>query len=387
MKHSKITLLTLSIVVSVLFSSFVAQTCLFASAASDLEDIAVTFVNLLKEREFDNATKLFNSQMAQALSSEELESTWNNLVSTAGEFEGINKTRTAEERGYQVVYVTCKFAKDSLDVRIVFDEEAQIAGLWFVATATEGIHGIYIAALIVTVVSIALSSGLLYWLSKLKWKYLALILVTLPFSVIVNLFIKGPILNLALSATGGASQLSSATPWWLLLFVLFLSPITEEAIKLSPLLAKQLRRIINRSSALWIGMALGIGFGIGEIWYLAWQYSMVAGFAGYPFYYFGGFIGERLIVVFLHGVMTAVAIVGFLKGKKGFLIGYLVAVLLHALTNIGAVLYQIGVWDQTLATISLFVPIVVAFFIFEHLRKKQLKDEKPQETVLYTPTS
>jgi uncharacterized membrane protein YhfC len=126
-------------------------------------------------------------------------------------------------------------------------------------------------------------------------------------------------------------------------------------------------------------MALGIGFGIGEIWYLAWQFSMVPGFSGYPFYYFGGFIGERMIVVFLHGVMTAIAVVGFLKGKKGFLVGYSVAVLLHTLTNIGAVLYQIGVWDQNLATIYLLVPIIVASFIFKRLRKEQIRDPRPQE--------
>lgn len=370
----------MSIVILVIFSPLILQTCLFASAASDLEISAVTFVNFLKERQFDNATKLFNAEMARALSSDELESTWDNLISSTGEFEGINKTRTAQEGSYRVVYVTCKFAKGLLDVKVVFDGEGQIAGLWFVAPAAEGIHGIYIAALIVTGASVALWGGLLYWLSKGKWKYLALLLIALPFSVIVNLFIKAPVLNLVLSSAAVSSQLSVATPWWLILFVLFLSPITEEAIKLSPLLAKQLRRIINRTSALWIGMMLGVGFGIGEIWYLAWQYSMVPGFAGYPFYYFGGFIGERLIVVSLHGVMTAVAVVGFLKGKKGLLVGYVIAVLLHALTNVGAVLTQIGLWDKSRATIYLAVPIIVAILIFEYLYKKQHRDENPQET-------
>jgi hypothetical protein len=385
MKLSKTFLIALTVVTIVLFSLFLnAQTLSVASAAPNLDTVAITFVNLMEEGQFEAAAELFNTEMAEALPPQKLEATWNSLISNVGEFKEIVETRTTEEKGYRVVYVTYEFAKASLDIKVVFDEEAQIAGLWFVDVATEGTHGIYIAAFIVTGISVLLWGGLIYWLSKRKWKYLALMLITLPFSIIVNLLIKKPVYDFLVSSVSVSSELGITTPWWLLLFVLFLSPITEEAIKLSPLLARQVRRMIDRSSALWIGMALGIGFGVGEIWYLAWQFSMVPDFAGYPFYYFGGFITERLTVVFIHGVITAVAVTGFLKGIKGLLMGYVGAVFLHALTNIGATLYQIQLWDATFASIYLFLPIIVAFFIFEHLRKKQLKDKKPEETVLYT---
>jgi hypothetical protein len=385
MKLSKIFLIALAVATLVLVSHFLnAQALSVASTAPNLDTVAITFVNLMEEGQFEAASELFNTEMAEALPPQKLEATWNSLIGNVGEFKEIVETRTTEEKGYRVVYVTCEFAKASLDIKVVFDEEAQIAGLWFVAAATEGIHGIYIAAFIVTGISVVLWGGLVYWLSKRKWKYLALMLITLPFSIIVNLLMKKPVYDFLVSSVSVSSELSITTPWWLLLFVLFLSPITEEAVKLSPLLARQVRRMIDRSSALWIGMALGIGFGVGEIWYLAWQFSMVPDFAGYPFYYFGGFITERLTVVFIHGVITAVAVTGFLKGIKGLLMGYVGAVFLHALTNIGATLYQIKLWDATFASIYLFLPIIVAFFIFEHLRKKQLKDKKPEETVLYT---
>jgi hypothetical protein len=97
---------------------------------------------------------------------------------------------------------------------------------------------------------------------------------------------------------------------------------------------------------------------------------------GASFYYFGGFITERLTVVFIHGVITAVTVTGFLKGIKGLLMSYVGVVFLHALTNVGVMLYQIKLWDATFASIYLFLPMIVAFFIFEQLRKKQLKDKK-----------
>lgn len=245
-------------------------------------------------------------------------------------------------------------------------------------------HGIYMAAILATIISVLLWGGLIYWLSKGKWKYLALMLISLPFSTIVNLWVKKPIYNFLLYSLNFSSELSMTTPWWFLLLVLFLPPLTEEAIKLSPLVAKQVRRMIGRSSALWVGTAFGMGFGIGEIWYLSWMFSMVPEFAEYPFYYFGGFIGERMAVVLLHGVMTAVAVTGFLKGRKGLLMGYTGAVLLHAFANLGAMLYQIKFWDVFFASLYLALPVLVAVFIFERLRQDSLKEQKQTEVVLFS---
>jgi RsiW-degrading membrane proteinase PrsW (M82 family) len=176
-------------------------------------------------------------------------------------------------------------------------------------------HGIYVAAVIATVISVLLWGGIFYWLCK-KPKNLLPALITLPFSTIVNLLVKKPIYESILSFSEISPKLSPATPLWFLLFVLFLSPLTEEAIKISPLTLKQIRQMIDQSSAIWIGTALGMSFGIGEIWYLAWRFSMVPEFAQYPFYYFTGFINERTVVVYIHGVMTAVAVTGLQKGEK-----------------------------------------------------------------------
>ena len=384
MKQSKtlLTVLTAGTLISFLLLLLYAQVLVAVSATPDLDTLAITFVNLLEEGRFEDAAELFNEQMAEALPSQELEAAWNDLTGRVGEFKEITEVKVTEEEGYRVVYVTCDFAKTALDVKIVFDDDGKIAGLWFVP-ATEGLHAIYIAALIATATSALLWGGLVYWLSKRKWMYLALMLITLPFSAIVNLWIKKPVCEFLLSSLD-ISELSMTSPVWFLVFVLFLSPVTEEAVKLSPLLAKQVRRMIDRSSALWTGMGLGMGFGIGEIWYLAWGFSMVPGLTGYPFYYFGGFIWERVTVVFIHGVMTAVAVTAFTKRGKGLLTGYIGAVFLHAFTNIGAMLYQTRLWDETLASLYLFLPAVVAILIFEHLRKKGLTYQKHAETVLFS---
>ncbi len=385
MKPSKMFLILIAVGFLIPFSLFLhVQAFIVVSATPDLDTVAITFVDFLEEDKFEDAAKLFNTKMAEALPSHKLEAKIVELIDSVGEFKEIVETRITEENGYRVVYVTCEFAMSTLDIKIVFDDEAKIAGLWFVPVKTEGLHGIYIAALMATGASVLLWGGLVYWLSKRKWKYLALMLITLPFSTIVNLLIKKPVYELLASSLNVSSELSVTMPLWFLLLVLFLSPITEEAIKLFPLVARRVRRMIDGSSALWIGMAFGMGFGVGEIWYLAWGFSISPEFAGYPFYYFVGFIIERIAVVFIHGVMTAVAVTGFMEGRKRLLMGYVGAVLLHVMTNIGAMLYQLNFLDETFASLYLFLPILVAFFIFEHLRKKGLMDQIHEETVLFS---
>ncbi|MEM1986280.1 MAG: PrsW family glutamic-type intramembrane protease [Nitrososphaeria archaeon] len=244
-------------------------------------------------------------------------------------------------------------------------------------------HGIFVAAIITTIISIILWGGILYWLSKGS-KYFKFVLITVPFSAIVNLFIKKPVYELALYYFNISPKLNVSTPLFFLIFVLFLSPITEEAIKLLPLIVGRFRRFLSPYSALWIGFALGVGFGLGEIWYLAWNFSMVPEFAGYPFYYFTGFMSERMIVVFIHGVMTSVAVVNLLKGWKGGLFGYIYAVLLHALTNFGAFLYQIQFLDLTIASLYILIPVIVNALVFERLRKKILISQEVSETVYFS---
>jgi len=356
-------------------------------ATSNLEDLAITFINLLKEEKFEDVVKLFNWEMAKALPPQKLETVWNQLISNVRELKEIVGTRIAEEGGYRAIYVTCEFAKTKLDIKVVFDGEAKIAGLWFLAKESDGVHGIYIAALIATVISMLLWGGLVYWLSGSKRVYFALMLMNLPLSAIVNLYIKKPMYETLTSLLKVPPILDITSPWWFLLLIHFLPPISEEAIKLSPLIAGRVRNIVNKSSALWMGMAFGMGFGIGEIWYLAWRISMMPEYAEYPFYYFGGFIGERIIAVFIHGVMTAIAVIRFMNGRGGLLVGYIWAVLFHAFANVGAMLYQIKVWDATIAMSYTIIVIIITMCLFEYLRKRELKYKKPKETVLFSRNS
>lgn len=120
--------IVVAIIVAVIICSAVSLT---RPKGSKLETRARNFVVFLKEGKFDKAYELFNEQMTEAMTVGQLEATWNGLIGEVGGYKDITGTRIATEAGYEVVYVTTEFEKTSLDVKVVFDEESKIAGLWF----------------------------------------------------------------------------------------------------------------------------------------------------------------------------------------------------------------------------------------------------------------
>jgi uncharacterized membrane protein YhfC len=220
-----------------------------------------------------------------------------------------------------------------------------------------------------TVAGSLLIWGVTLWAYTKTWRYLALIPFGLPLSAAVNLLVKRPIGEGVGQLAGIEPDMGLETPVWFLFFLFMLAPVFEELVKVAPLLIPWVRRhVTDPGSGFWTGMALGMGFGIGEALYLAWSISASGSFADVPWYQFTGFFGERLIVVFAHGVMTAVFVKLAAQGR--FFRGYLYAVGLHAFLNVGAILFQLGLANEWIASGYLLVSVVVLAFVFEKARPK-----------------
>ncbi|MFN8539856.1 MAG: hypothetical protein U0232_20545 [Thermomicrobiales bacterium] len=80
-----------------------------------------------------------------------------------------------------------------------------------------------------------------------------------------------------------------------------LRPLTEEPAKLWPLLIPAFARRITRENAVRCAVALGLGFGIGEIGFIAQLIYADGDFNALPWYNFSGFINERFMVCLIHG--------------------------------------------------------------------------------------
>lgn len=244
-------------------------------------------------------------------------------------------------------------------------------------------HPIVPMAVITLVVSTLLWCGMLWLYSGRTMRFVRFVAFGLPLSAIVNLAVKGPLGKGVGELAGIDPGLGLETPVWFLVFLFLLAPVFEELIKAAPALVPSVRRHIDTpGEALWSGMALGMGFGLGEAIYLAFQVVASGAYAEYPWYAFTGFFGERLLVVFMHAMMTGLL---FLVAKRGHPVsGYLAAAGTHALLNSGAMLYQLGLAPGWAVNGSLGVMLIAFALLFERIRPKRDATECSDDVIYYS---
>jgi Protein of unknown function (DUF3887) len=124
--------------------SKVALSWLFLSAAPSVPGLAagptigsldgdgVQIVEFMGKGDYAAVTARFDATMKRVLPEAKLRDVWQQLQEQVGPFKARLQSRVTRQRGYDVVFVTCRFARADLDAKVVFNADRQIAGLFFV---------------------------------------------------------------------------------------------------------------------------------------------------------------------------------------------------------------------------------------------------------------
>ena len=239
---------------------------------------------------------------------------------------------------------------------------------------------IYIMAVITLSISLALWGGLIYLLSGRTRRYFWLLILGLPFSAIAGLYIRPQAVIVVGQTFQVQPGLGLAAPVWFLAFKVLVGPLVEEAIKVIPLLFRPAWKLVNnRRSALWVGFVLGVSFGLGEAAYIAYGVAQIPEYASLPWYAFTGYMSERLMACFTHGILTSIFVIGLQRSGWFALIGYLAALSLHLFWNMPTVLYQFQWITMDVLNIIMIVPFIVLAVIFERLRRSVRDSKEPEE--------
>lgn len=246
-----------------------------------------------------------------------------------------------------------------------------------------GIYGMAVPTILVTAILCIIT---LHTLTKGDRRYIWLSIVGLPLSLIVNRLIKIPIITGIAALTDIPLKLNLNTPLWFIVLIWFNAPLFEEAIKALAMLLP-IRRVFLETGikSLHAGLALGLGFGIGEAAYIAYGIAQSPEYSSLPWYLFTGYAMERILVTFAHGFLTSLTIVGFQQGGKKVLLGYLSAVGLHAIINLGPILLALQLIPAAVSTLGTYFAILAAFMIFQK-NNRVLKREsgiQPNEVVYF----
>jgi hypothetical protein len=209
--------------------------------------------------------------------------------------------------------------------------------------------GLFIAAAITT--ALALGGLALVVKGKDDWRPFALaFLVALPLQPLMMYVVRLPLDGL-LRTTYGIGG-------WVTIAALFYAPLTEEPAKWLTALVPAVRRAIA-GHPVSLALAAGVGFGIGEIWFLANALN-TPDYAKLAFWNFGGFMLERLAVCFLHGAFLAPAFVALARGHS-FLLGGLVGMVMHFLLNFPIFLAQVDAFGLGTGWLSVLLIWMVGF--------------------------
>ena len=113
-------------------------------------------------------------------------------------------------------------------------------------------------------------------------------------------------------------EMSTAALTYVALSTLF-APVTEELAKATPLLLAGLRKDIRPENLARYALAIGLGFGLGEIGFVAAGIARNPELASLPAYAFGAFVAERLMVCLNHAAFVACT----LRWRAGILLAIL----------------------------------------------------------------
>ncbi len=187
--------------------------------------------------------------------------------------------------------------------------------------------GIHVAALIAAGIVLAAAAAL--WLvfakPQQRWLYAVLFGLQLPMSWAAFHYLRVPLDGWVSAAIGDRA---------LYVFVrMAYAPLTEEPAKLWPLLLPFVWRRLARENAVGVALALGTGFGVGEIAFLAEQLARTSGIAALPWSSFSGFVFERVLVCIWHPAFVAVTAAAAARRPARIPVALLGAMALHYLGN------------------------------------------------------
>ena len=129
--------MTLRYKLFLLITVFLFPGILIAQVPGETVQKAKDFLSLLENQKFEEATDYFAPIVYNQLPASRLKDIWIQINNQVGSFEKLVRNRTETMKNWNVVYLTCKFEKSLLDLKLVFSEEDKITGIFFVPSKPE----------------------------------------------------------------------------------------------------------------------------------------------------------------------------------------------------------------------------------------------------------
>jgi len=119
-----------------IFIIILSMNCTTRSQPIENEDklvgISTEILENLVNGHYSKTTKDFNDKVIQALSPEKLAEVYEGLTSQIGNYKEKGETITDVIDGYRIVYIIMKFEKSPFKLKVAFDNDDKVAGLFLI---------------------------------------------------------------------------------------------------------------------------------------------------------------------------------------------------------------------------------------------------------------
>jgi len=102
------------------------------AGSTSLEDHARALADAMARKDWSAVTRDFTLTMRVSLTPAQLDSVWASIVAKSGARKSVLETRTDRQGGFDIVFVTCQHEHGRLDVKVVYDADRKVAGLFVV---------------------------------------------------------------------------------------------------------------------------------------------------------------------------------------------------------------------------------------------------------------
>jgi dienelactone hydrolase len=107
------------------------------SGSSEQVEAAKQLVHQLVKEDFAAVVKTFDETMKRLSPEDKLAEAWKAVVGQVGAFKTQLAVRQEKISGYDAVLVTCEFALYTVDIKVVFNNQKQVTGLFFLPSSTQ----------------------------------------------------------------------------------------------------------------------------------------------------------------------------------------------------------------------------------------------------------
>jgi hypothetical protein len=99
-------------------------------SSGDPKSVAREVVNMKVRGDFSGVARMFDSNMRNAVTADQMRQGWQSIINQVGAFQRIIEMNLNSQGGYDTVDIKCQCQRGFIYIRVVINRQQEIAGLW-----------------------------------------------------------------------------------------------------------------------------------------------------------------------------------------------------------------------------------------------------------------